>query len=40
MFIIIYAVYYSINLYQLHKNFEKIVIIVLIHLLGFQTFSI
>ena len=26
----------NINLYQLHKNTEKIVIIVLIHLLGFK----
>ena len=32
---IIYVVYYNINLYQLHKNIEKIVIIVLIHLYVF-----
>ena len=32
---IIYVVRYNINLYQLHKNIEKIVIIALIHLTGF-----
>ena len=40
MFIIIYAAQYNINLYQLHKNIEKIVIIVLIHLIGFKKGSI
>ena len=29
MFLIIYVVQYNINLYQLHKNIEKIVIMVL-----------
>ena len=27
---------YNINLYQLRKNMEKILIIVLIHLIGFK----
>ena len=29
-------VQYNINLYKLHKNIKKIVIIVLIHLIGFK----
>ena len=33
---IIYVVYYNINLYQLDKKIEKIVIIVLIYLIGFK----
>ena len=33
---IIHVVLYNINLYQLHKNIEKIVIIVLIHLIRFK----
>ena len=36
MFLIIYVVQYNINLYQLHKNIEKIVIMVLILLIGFK----
>ena len=34
MLMITYIVQYNINLYQVHKNIEKIVIIVLIHLIG------
>ena len=40
MFVIIYVAQYNINLYQPHKNIEKIVIIVLIHLIGFKKGSI
>ena len=36
MFMIIYVVKYNIDLYQLHKNIKKIVIIVLIHLTAFK----
>ena len=31
-----YLVEYNINLYHVYKNIEKIVIIVLIHLIGFK----
>ena len=34
MFLIIYVVFSNINLYQLHKDIEKIVILVLILLIG------
>ena len=33
---IIHVVLYNINLYQLHNNIEKIMIIVLIHLIRFK----
>ena len=36
IFIIIYVGWNNINLYQLHKNIEKILIIVLIDLIGFK----
>ena len=34
-----HVVLYDINLYQLHKNIKKIVIIVLFHLIGFYKLS-
>ena len=40
MSIIIYVGQYNINLYQLYKNTKNIVIIVLIHLIGFEKGSI
>ena len=36
MFIIIYVVYHNINLYQLHRNIKKVVIIVLLNIFGFK----
>ena len=36
MFMMVYVVWYNINLYQLHENIKKIVIIVLICLIGFK----
>ena len=36
MFLVIYVVQYNINLYQLDTNIKKIVIIILIHLIGFK----
>ena len=36
MFMIVSVVSYNINLYQLCKNIKKIVIIILIHLIGFK----
>ena len=36
MFIIMYVVQYNIDLYQLHKIIEEIVIMVLISLIGFK----
>ena len=36
MFMMVYVVWYNINLYQLHENIKKIVVIVLICLIGFK----